>query len=201
MSVIYSILHCLQVGAKHFRPKRNLMLTEGIYCRLCERGKKIAWMRLKDHVSSWKVYLARCEQHGRRLAFPSNPSPKRKSKSGIFWAAHLLTSTGPHGSRLRCIAIKEAIKKTRKLHGSQPKSFQNSSQSMYLKTIFSYESKFIICSLLHNFYSRNNLYATPGHSYHKGQDWILLFVKFQNKVHFLPGCFWTAWNNTGSVAQ
>lgn len=111
MSVIYSILHCLQVGAKHFRPKRNLMLTEGIYCRLCERGKEIAWMRLKDHVSSWKAYLARCEQHSRQLAFPSNPSPKRKSKSGIFWAAHLLTSTGPHGSRLRCIAIKEAIKK------------------------------------------------------------------------------------------
>lgn len=26
-------------------------------------------------------------------------------------------------------------------------------------------------------------------------------LKFQNKVHFLPGCFWTAWNNTGSVAQ
>lgn len=200
MSVIYSILHCLQVGAKHFRPKRNLMLTEGIYCRLCERGKKIAWMRLKDHVSSWKVYLARCEQHGRRLAFPSNPSPKRKSKSGIFWAAHLLTSTGPHGSRLRCIAIKEAIKKQGSYMVPSQSLFRihhkvcTWKQSLVMKVNLLFVHFYTIFILVTIYMQLLVTVITRGKT-------EFCCLKFQNKVHFLPGCFWTAWNNTGSVAQ
>lgn len=189
-----------KLGQNILDPKETLCLQKGSTVGSV-RGEKNSMNETEGSCQFLKSVLGKMWAARQAACFPFQPEPQEEKQ---VW--HLLGCSSPDIYRTSRKQIKMhcnqgSYKKTRKLHGSQPKSFQNSSQSMYLKTIFSYESKFIICSLLHNFYSRNNLYATPGHSYHKGQDWILLFVKFQNKVHFLPGCFWTAWNNTGSVAQ
>lgn len=158
----------------------------------------MAWMRLKDHVSSWKAHLARCKQHGRWLAFPSNPSPKRKSKSGIFWAAHLLTSTGPHGSRLWCTASKEATK-TRKLRGSSQGLFRTQHKVCTWKQSLVMKVNLLFVHFHTISYSPSSLYCWSQLS--QGARLKFVVCEVPKESTFLPGCFWTAWNNTGSVAQ
>lgn len=138
-------------------------------------------------------------QAARQVAcFPFQPKPQEEKQ---VW--HLLGCSSPDIYRTSWKQImmhwsKEATK-TRKLRGSSQGLFRTQHKVCTWKQSLVMKVNLLFVHFHTISYSPSSLYCWSQLS--QGARLKFVVCEVPKESTFLPGCFWTAWNNTGSVAQ